>query len=84
MSSAWAYELRLLNEPQVSPQFQARRPCVACGYKAKVPASYVASYSYITGRGGRIGRNERPLCPSHAARFAAAHGLTMPYVTVAS
>ena len=47
---------------------QGRRP-----KKCKELATHVATYAYVTGRGGRVSSQERLLCAAHAEVFREAH-----------
>ena len=48
--------------------------CASCPVKAKKLATWVASYEYITGRGGRTSTAQRRLCDEHAKKYCLAHG----------
>jgi len=43
-------------------------------------AIYLGQYDYITGRAGRMGTSNRPLCRVHAEKWARKHGLELPEV----
>lgn len=44
---------------------------------------YICTYRYVTGRAGRMTTSTRAYCPTHAERFAACHGLSIPSVAPA-
>jgi len=46
------------------------------------PATYVATYNYVTGRAGRVSWASKRLCDDHAAKFAAKHGIDLAAVPV--
>ena len=48
------------------------------GYWIGGPAVFLASYNYITGRAGRVGLRELPLCRDCAAKFAKNHKVEVP------
>lgn len=48
--------------------------------KCQNEAVYVGKYDYITGRAGRVGTSNRPLCRVHAEKWAKKHGLELPEV----
>ena len=47
--------------------------CASCPVKAKKLATWVASYEYVTGRGGRSTTAQRRLCDAHAKKFCLEH-----------
>lgn len=42
------------------------------------PVEFAASYSYTTGRSGRVGRRTLALCARHARAFAECHHVKLP------
>ena len=39
---------------------------------------YETGYNYVTGRAGRVSRQQRYACANHGAQFAEKHGLELP------
>lgn len=50
-----------------------------CGLspKCKAPPAYVVTWSYVSGRKGRVTRAERQCCEAHAHKFATLYGLEL-------
>lgn len=66
-----------------TPQGKVTRPVVCGGGRGKggrckEQALFVCSYTYVTGRRGRLAFNDTPMCPAHAQAFAERHGLEVP------
>lgn len=80
MSGSWGHTLRRLAEEEVWDRFTIggeavaeRRECASCrGVRA--PATWLATYNYVTGRAGRVSWARRYLCDAHAEAFRRRYG----------
>jgi hypothetical protein len=85
MSDSWGHTLERLGEQELI-RLTARAVrererwgdsavnlCVAGRVTHREQATYQSTYSYVTGRAGRVSGASRLLCEGHARKFAAKH-----------
>lgn len=73
--AAWGHALERLPDKEVG-----RRLCRLGRPVHSAPATYLATYDYITGRAGRVSSASKPICDEHAARFANRYGIDLASV----
>jgi hypothetical protein len=78
-STSWGHTLQKLTEDQLAILHEWSRVCRVTR-TCHQPVTHLATYCYITGRGGRASWAKRYQCDGHAAKYAAKHGLPAPAV----
>lgn len=73
MSNSWGREVNRLTEDQLA--LYARHDWTCAAGKCKEPPTHLTTYSYVTGRAGRVSFASRRACTAHAEAFAAKHGI---------
>lgn len=69
MSRSWGHEVRRLTDDEYQRHERLGWNCSAG--KCNEPVTHAATYSYVTGRAGRVSSSAHLVCTSHAERFAA-------------
>jgi hypothetical protein len=54
--------------------------CASCPIRAKRPATWLATYSYVTGKMGRVSSARKRLCSTHAQAYAQKYGVPFDVV----
>ena len=72
---SWGHAIRPLTEQEQATAAGTGRATCATG-RCTEQATHLATYSYITGRSGRVSSAARGVCTPHAEKFAAQHNLT--------
>jgi hypothetical protein len=75
-TQSWGHQI--ITIPIAQRTWAHGTPCIcASGGRKRCPnqIAYFTCYSYITGRGGRVGRARKWACTEHAVKFAEKHGL---------
>ena len=89
MSNSWGHTLQRISDEERAKL--SHEPGCTCGcrrYKSCTlgrmdhlePAAYRFTYSYVTGRAGRVSYATKNLCESHAAKAAKKYGIDWPDV----
>ena len=85
--SAFGHYVRILTDEEQAHLARMRERYgprfYACGHgrkpnRCETPATHMTGYRYVTGRAGRVSSSEQSRCETHAAAFAAKHGVAMP------
>lgn len=74
--TSWSHAVRVLPDDELAHAARLGRTCSTP--RCTDPPTHATSYSYVTGRTGRVCATERLACPVHAQRFAQRHGLDLP------
>jgi hypothetical protein len=91
MSNSWGHTLERLSDERIAERAHAkacncgcrrRRLCTSGRRDHEAPATYLATYNYVTGRAGRVSWASKYVCDDHAAKFAAKHGIDLASVLV--
>ncbi len=91
MGNSWGHTLERLSDERITEMAHAkacdcgcrrRRLCVMGRLDHQAPATYLATYNYVTGRAGRVSWASKHICDDHAAKFAAKHGIDLASVPV--
>jgi hypothetical protein len=72
-SRSWGHAMRPLTEDE--KQLRARQGWTCTRPRCREAATHQTTYSYVSGRGGRVTSADRPVCAPHAAAFATRYGL---------
>ncbi|HEY3035151.1 MAG TPA: bifunctional DNA primase/polymerase [Streptosporangiaceae bacterium] len=75
--NSWGHIVRALTADEIAFNTRHGWPCTT--RKCREPVTFAVRYSYVTGRSGRVSDSERRVCTTHAAKFAATHGLPPPH-----
>lgn len=76
MSPSWNHTVRRMTDEEIEQRTRLGWSCA--GPLCPEEALYAVTFDSVTGRAGRVNTRQKSLCPSHAAKFAANHGLEMP------
>lgn len=77
--SSWDHTLQKLSDEQREHLREWEQVC-RLHKSCHQPVTHLATYRYVTGRGGRVGWRSRYMCDTHAGRFRAKHELPEPRV----
>lgn len=77
MSTAHNHQIRTATADELAGRPGTNGLCISTRW-CVAPVRYFTSYSFATGRAGRIGHRENAVCTFHAQQFAARHGVPMP------
>lgn len=73
MANSWGHAVTPFTEEH--REFAAEFDWTCAARTCEAEPTHYASYEYVTGRAGRTSIRHRRMCPAHAAKFAAKHGL---------
>jgi hypothetical protein len=77
--SAWGHALRRLTERERGTPGSWASTCSAGGRpRCEQPTLFAFTYSYVTGRRGRVSWAQKNLCHAHAERAAKRYQLALP------
>lgn len=75
-SKSWGHAAGVLPEADRSYRWDGEIWWLACASpRCENQVSHWTSYSYVTGRAGRVTRATRKVCEHHAEQFASKHGI---------
>ncbi len=86
MGNSWGHTLERLTDEEIAKRIhdkacdcgcRRRRLCTSGRRDHEAPATYLATYNYVTGRAGRVSWASKYVCDDHAAKFAAKHGIRL-------
>lgn len=80
MSKSWGHTVRAMTPEEqawADKEFAHERyPRTCSAGKCDGRPTFVTTYRYVTGRGGRTSWAQRNLCEDHAIAFASKHGVS--------